>query len=523
MTGLPVFLRHFLRRRRLLTFWFLAGMALLYWSQGYSVAQLYSTQEAFDEAAAAMSANAAFLAMAGPARALNTIGGQVAWQATAFGAVIAGLVSMFVVGGHTRAEEESGREELLRAAPVDRKTTTTAALLTAMVVNAIAGLAISLALIGYRLPVPGSLIMGVGAMLCGWFFAGVALLAVQLTSSTRAAYGITGAVIGAAYLLRAIGDVTGNGLSWATPIGWYQAMWGFSGDRWWPGLLLLGGAAALVAAAYAVFDRRDFGAGVMATRAGAARAAPPLASPLGLAWRLQRGSVLGWLFGLLIAGLAFGSFGDDLGTLIGDSDLSGAFIPDPEAMVDSFYGVMGVLTALIAAGLTVSSALRPRGEEEGGRVEPLLATGMSRRGWLLGHLTVTVSATIAGLALAGVGMGVADALLTGDETALWRFPGILLAVSPAVLLLGALAVLLHGVAIRWAPLAWLAPVYCVVVLMFGEILRFPDWAMRLSPFQHFALVPAEPMAWTPFVVTLVLAAAGYAGGTYAFGRRDLNC
>ena len=58
--------------------------------------------------------------MTGPARALNTIGGQVTWQAAAFGAICAGLMSMFLVGRHTRAEEESGRDELLRAAPVGR-------------------------------------------------------------------------------------------------------------------------------------------------------------------------------------------------------------------------------------------------------------------------------------------------------------------------------------------------------------------------------------------------------------------
>ena len=58
--------------------------------------------------------------MAGPARALNTIGGQVTWQATAFGAIVAGLMSMFLVGRHTRAEEESGRDELVRAAAVGR-------------------------------------------------------------------------------------------------------------------------------------------------------------------------------------------------------------------------------------------------------------------------------------------------------------------------------------------------------------------------------------------------------------------
>ena len=81
---------------------------------------LYPTQAEFDKAAASMADNAAFIAMAGPARALNTLGGQVAWQASAFGAIVAGLMSMFLVGRHTRAEEESGRDELVRAGAVGR-------------------------------------------------------------------------------------------------------------------------------------------------------------------------------------------------------------------------------------------------------------------------------------------------------------------------------------------------------------------------------------------------------------------
>ena len=52
-------------------------MTLLYYSQAVSVDQLYTTQAEFDKAAATMEGNAAFIAMSGPARALDTIGGQV--------------------------------------------------------------------------------------------------------------------------------------------------------------------------------------------------------------------------------------------------------------------------------------------------------------------------------------------------------------------------------------------------------------------------------------------------------------
>ena len=89
VTGAGVLLRTFLRRDR----WMLAlversAVTILYWSQAISVEGLYRTQAEFDRAALAMESNAALIAMAGPARALNTVGGQVTWQATAFGAIV---------------------------------------------------------------------------------------------------------------------------------------------------------------------------------------------------------------------------------------------------------------------------------------------------------------------------------------------------------------------------------------------------------------------------------------------------
>ena len=53
------------------------------------------------------------------------------------------------------------------------------------------------------------------------------------------------------------------------------------------------------------------------------------------------------------------------------------------------------MLALIACGFAISSALRPRGEEDSGRVEALLATALPRRDWLLGHVAVTVLGALA--------------------------------------------------------------------------------------------------------------------------------
>lgn len=48
-----------------------------------------------------------------------------------FGAIVAGLMSMFLVGRHTRVEEEVGRDELVRAGVVGRYAPMTAALIVA--------------------------------------------------------------------------------------------------------------------------------------------------------------------------------------------------------------------------------------------------------------------------------------------------------------------------------------------------------------------------------------------------------
>ena len=270
-------------------------------------------------------------------------------------------------------------------------------------------------LIGYGLAVPGALVLGVGLCACGVAFGAVALLAAQLTASTRAAYGITGAVIGVSYALRAVGDLSGGPLSWLSPIGWYQGMHAYSGERWWPLLLLLAFTGIVLAAAYLAFGYRDFGAGLWQARPGPDTADPALRNALVLSWRLQRGSVAGWTLGMLLGGLAYGTIGEDVKSLIGDSALSqDIFLGGPGAIVDAFYATAALMLTLIASGFTISSAMRPRKEEEEGRLEALLATALDRRRWWLDNVAITVAATVVIVAAGGFGMGLGFALVTGE-------------------------------------------------------------------------------------------------------------
>jgi ABC-2 type transport system permease protein len=523
VTGTGTLLRHFLRRDRWMLLWWSLGTMLLYWSQAVSVKGLYATQAEFDAAAASMESNAALISMAGPARALNTVGGQVTWQATAFGAVVVGLMSMFLVVRHTRAEEESGRDELLRASVVGRAAPTVAAVLVALVANVLSGALVAASLVAVPLAVADSVALGVGLAATGAVFTGVALLAAQLTSSPRAAYGLTGVVLAIAYVLRAIGDVGNEALSWLSPIGWYQGMHAFSGLRWWPLLLLLAAAAATTAVALVVFGRRDFGAGVLPARPGPARASAALGSGFGLAWRLQRAAVVGWTVGMFLMGLAYGSMGTDVGDLLGDSEVSREmFAQGGSDIVDGFYATAIVLLALMSCGFAVSSALRPRNDESEGRAEVLLATGMSRTRWLASNMLVTVVGSVLVVLASGLGLGVGYAQAADDPAALVELTVATLPYVAPVLVTSACARLLFGLAPRAAALAWLVLVFAVVVLMFGQLLGIPDWLQALSPFDHLALVPAEPFRWAPFLGVSAVAAALAGAGLVAFARRDVE-
>lgn len=522
MTGLGTLLRSHLRRDRWQLLWWTVGITVLFWSQAVSIEGLYTTQAEFDRAAAAMQANTAFVAMAGPARALNTVGGQVVWQASAFGAVTIGLMVMLLVVRHTRAEEEIGRDELVRATPVSRHAVTTAAMLEAVAACLLVGTGVASSLVLFPLALADSVALGVGLAATGVVFAAATLVVAQLVSSSRATYGWVGAVLGVSFALRAVGDVSEPALSWLSPIGWYQAVHAFSGLRWWPLLLPVVAAGLLTAAAYAVLARRDHGSGVWAQRPGPATASPGLGSPWGLAWRLQRGVLAGWALGMVLMGLSFGSMGADVGTLMGDGAMSDMVFGDSDDLVRGFYGTALLMLALMASGFTLSSALSPRSEELAHRTELLVGHPVPRWQLLASHVVVTGVGTVVVTMLAGGGVAAGYGLTSGD----WQLAAELVRDMPAwlapMLVLAAVAWLLLGLSARFAPWAWAGLLLAVVVMFFGDLLDLPGWLQALSPFDHVALAPAEPVRWTPVVALGLIASALTVAAHVAWSRRDLS-
>ncbi len=104
------------------------------------------------EVAAVTKDNPAASALNGPPIALDTLGGQVAYQTGAAALTAVGLMSLLLTSRLTRGEEDSGRLELIRAAPVGRDAPLAAAVLVVAAANVVTGVATTLILLAEGLP-----------------------------------------------------------------------------------------------------------------------------------------------------------------------------------------------------------------------------------------------------------------------------------------------------------------------------------------------------------------------------------
>lgn len=512
--------RTYLRRDRLLLGGWITGGVFLYVSQAKSVDQLYPTAAALADAAETMAANPAMLAMTGPARALDTVGGQVAWQSASYGAVVAGLMSMLLVVRHTRLDEETGRSELIRSGALGRLTPLLSAVTLATTANVVLGLLVALSLVGYGLPAAGSWALGAALTTTGLVFTGVAAVASQLTAGTRAAYAVSAGALGVAFLLRAIGDSGPTAVSWASPIGWGQATRPFDGERWWPLALSVGMALLLLAVATWLHSLRDHGAGLWSNRTAPAR--DRRVSSWGLAWRLQRGALLGWAAAVALVGLGYGAVAESADDIVGDTDFAADLFAARSAPVDGFLGTTILTLALLCTAAAVVCAQRADAEERAGRLDPLLAGSLSRVRWSLGHGALTCLGAGTLLLIGGLSTGLGYWLVTGDADRVLPLLGAAAGYTPAVLTVAAAVHLAHGLGWSASAVGWALVGWAVVVGLFSQVLDLPSVLAGLSPLDHVATMPLEVFDPAAEVALGVAALLLFAGGQLMLRRRDLR-
>ena len=526
MTGTWQLVRLALRRDRVMLPAWIAIFAISAASSASTAAGLYPSLPSRIEAAQASNNTPALVALYGLVYDPSSIGALAVLKLTGLGAALVGILAITVVVRHTRAEEETGRLELLGATVLGRYAGLTAALLLAVAGNAVIGVSTALGMTGAGMPVAGSVAFGAGWAGVGLAFGTVAAATAQLATGARAASGFAMATLGAAYLLRAAGDASSaHWLSWLSPVGWAQQLHPYAHERWWVAALFPAFVLVTATAAYALAGRRDLGAGLLPDRPGPAHASRALSGPYGLAWRLQRASFLGWAASFAVLGGVLGGVVSSADRLL-DSEQAreainrlGGGQPD---LINAFLAADLSIAGVVAAAFGVQATLRLRAEETGQRAEPVLATATGRLRWTASHLVVALAGTAALMMVAGVAAGLSLAAAQHD---LSRFGGVLAAAAvqlPAAWVLVGVALLAFGLVPRASVAGWVALVIVMVVGEFGTLLGLSQWVLDISPYAHLPRLPGGAVSVPPLALLLAIAAALLAAGLTAFRRRDLT-
>jgi len=514
------------RRDRLLLGGWISVLVLMVASSAGAAGGLYPTVALRVQGAEAINRSPSMVAMFGRIYDPASLGAVAMVKMSVLGAAMVAVMAAMITIRHSRAEEETGRLELVGAAVVGRRAPLTAALAVSVAASAAVGVLSAIGLIAAGLPAAGSFAFGASWAGVGVAFGAVAAVAAQLTRTARSAMRLTIGCLGSAYVLRAIGD-SSDGLgwmTWASPLGWAHHMRAFAGNRWALSAPLVAFALAATACAYALGAERDLGAGLLPERAGRAGAGTRLRSSLGLAWRLERGALAAWAVGFALTGLVVGSIAGDVGSIANSSTSRDLIfkLGGEKGLTDAFLAAeLGVL-GLVTAAYGVHAALSLRSEETALRAEAVLATGLGRLRWAGSHLLVAVTGTTCLAVTVGVAAGVAHALRTARVGAVPAALGGALVQLPAIWVVIGFAMVAFGIDRRTAFLGWVALVFFVLLGEVGPLLDLPRSMIDLSPFAHVPHLPASTLRIAPLAALLgtatLLTGIGFAG----LRRRDIG-
>ena len=523
--GTGTMLRLALRRDRWLLPAWVIGIAGIATFSAVATKDLYPTIESRIEAADALNATAAFVALYGKVYDPTSLGALSLIKMTAFGTALVGIVFVFFMIRHTRTDEETGRLELLAAGVLGRFAPLAAAVLLCVIGSVGLGVLTAAGLVAIGLPMAGSFAFGLAWALAGLVFAAVAAVAAQLALSHRTALGIGVIAVAMAYLIRAVGDLVDGDpawLSWLSPIGWSQQLRPFAGDRWWVAGVAVVAILVLVPVAFWLRSSRDLGAGLIPERDGPATGR--LRSSTGLLWRLQRSTVIAWGASAIVMGFILGTVAHNVTQVLSSEQMRAyvAAIGGEQGLMDAFLAAAISILGTIFGAFAITMMLRLRSEESSERAGLLRSTGVDRMRGVRGEVCIVIASITVLLVLTGAAFGLGHGIEVGDiPHNVLTMAGAGLAQVPAVLVMVGLVLALFGWFPRATAGAWGLLVIFIVLGEFGELWELPQWLLDLSPFAHAPRLPGGDVSWVQLAGLLAIAATLAVVGVVGWRRRDV--
>jgi ABC-2 type transport system permease protein len=455
-----------------------------------------------------------------------TVEGYSAWRVGGTLAIAAAAFGVLAAVRALRAEEDTGRMELVLAAAVGRRTTYVSAI-AAIAAGILVLWAAELAgFVAGGLAVGGSAYLALAMASVAFVFAGLGAVASQIAPSRRIALGIGGIVAAVSLLLRVVADTVDAAawLRWATPLGWAEELRPFTGVRPLVLLLPVAATACLFVLGWRIAARRDLGTGLIDARDSAPTRLYLLSSPIAQALRAARGGLLVWSASIAVYAAILGVVSESVSSADISEDiqrriekLGTGSIATPTGYLALIF-IFFILAVSLFACAQVGSM---RSEEEHQRLETLLSQPIGRTGWFCGRLLLAAAAaallsavagffTWAGAASAGVDVSLARMLEAGANC------------LPVSLLFLGLAALGYAL----VPRAGVGLAYGLVSATFvwqlvGSLVSAPQWLIDVTPFEHVGLVPTQSFRLGAAAVMVAIGVAGAAVAAASFRRRDL--
>ncbi|MGM0875687.1 MAG: ABC transporter permease [Bacillota bacterium] len=489
---------------------------------------LYKSEEERQAIAETMR-NPAMIAMVGPGYGLDdyTAGPMMAHQMLLFTAIVVAIMSILLVTRHTRADEEEGRIELIRSLPVGRLSNASATVFVLFCTNVLLALLIGFGLYSLRIEsmdLEGSLLYGAALGATGIFFTAITALFAQLTENSRGTIGLSFTVLGVAYLIRAVGDVSNETLSWFSPLGWILGTEVYVKNVWWPILLTVGVAFFLVAVALYLNKIRDLESGFLPAKPGRKYASRFLQSPFGLAIRLQRTGIIAWAIGMYVLGASYGSVFGDLESFFSNNEMMTDLLTPVEglSLTEQFLSMLMSVISMICTVPALMFMLKLKGEEKKNRIEHLLSRAVSRIKVIGSYLLLSMIFGFVMLFLALIGLWSAATSVMNDAIPFTMMFEAAMVYLPAIWMMIGLAVLLVGLFPEFTSLTWLYLGYSFLVVYLGGLLQFPEWMRKLSPFGQIPQLPVEEMNFLKVFTLTCLAVVLMVIGFIGYRKRDIT-
>lgn len=517
--------RQALRDARARTVVFAYLFAVYAYVQPVGYRHTYPTDASRRAFAESFAGNPGLRLLYGQPHQIDTTAGYTAWRVGGVLAIAAAAYGLLAAVRAGRAEEESGRMEVVLAAPVSRATANTAGLLAIAAGIALLWVAEFVGLVAASIPAGGAAYFALATAMTAAVFTGIGALASQLVPTRRGALGLGAAALGVLFLLRTLADtVSGAGwLRWATPLGWAELLRPLTDPAPLVLLLPLLTTGLLLAVAAGLARRRDIGAGLLPRRDSADPHLWLLGSSIAQALRGQARVIIAWLAATAAFMTILGVVSHSLSTADVPANVQRQIAKLGSGSIVTPTGYIAFLFLFVALAicLFVCTQISTLREDEEQHLESVLAQPVARWRWLGGRLILTAFAAAAIALAAGIAAWV-GATAAGVHVPL---PSLLEAganaLPVAVLFLG-----LGGLVYALAPRVAAGIMYGLVAVAFlwqlvGALIGPPRWVLDLSPFAHLALVPSQPFQPVSAAALATVGLVGAIGALAAFSRRDI--